>query len=85
MVYPAAQLDALFSAMRAAGITPKVLRLVAHAPEKPPKLSLVQGVKQGKPGLTLLPNLNWYHPDGTPTADYRRIYHITDTPAQGEA
>jgi tRNA1(Val) A37 N6-methylase TrmN6 len=85
MVYPAAQLDALFSAMRGAGITPKVLRLVAHATEKPPKLALVQGVKQGKPGLTLLPNLNWYHPDGTPTADYRRIYHITDTPAQGEA
>lgn len=40
-------------ALRAHGLEPKRLKLVSHGPGHPPSLLLVEGVKQGKPGLTV--------------------------------
>lgn len=78
LVYPAGELAELFAALREAGMEPKRLRLVSHTAQSAPKLALVEGVRQGKPGLTVLPNLIWQEPDGTPTPEYRRIYHETE-------
>ncbi len=75
LIYPASRLADVFAALRDGGIEPKRLRLVSHTSEAPPKLALVEGVRQGKPGIALLPNLIWYEADGTPTGEYRRIYH----------
>ena len=75
LIYPAGELVELFAALRAAGVEPKRLRLVSHTAKSAPRLALVEGVRQGKPGLTVLPNLIWQEPEGTPTAEYRRIYH----------
>lgn len=78
LCYPARELAEVFAALRNVGVEPKRLRLAAHTAQAAPKLALVEGVRQGKPGLTLLPNLIWYRADGTPTAEYRRIYHETE-------
>ena len=43
----------VLSALRAHGLEPKRLKLAAHGPGHPPSLLLVEGVKQGKPGLTV--------------------------------
>ena len=57
------------------GLEPKRLRLVRHRPDSPVSLILLACRKGGKPGLQL-EELTLYHGDGTPTDDYRRIYHL---------
>ena len=42
-------------AMRHYGMEPKRLQLCAHSPSHSPSLMLVEGIRQGKPGLTVLP------------------------------
>lgn len=58
-----------------AGLEPKVLTLVRHKPGAAPGMILMQCRKGGKPGLKL-GELTLFHADGTPTEDYRRIYHL---------
>ena len=57
------------------GLEPKRLRLVRHRPDSPVSLILLACRKGGRPGLQL-EELTLYHGDGTPTDDYRRIYHL---------
>ena len=57
------------------GLEPKRLRLVRHRPDSPVSLILLSCRKGGKPGLQW-EELCLFNQDGTPTADYRRIYHI---------
>lgn len=57
------------------GLEPKRLRLVRHRPDSPVSLILLSCRKGGKPGLQI-EELTLYNADGTPTDDYRRIYHI---------
>ena len=58
-----------------AGLEPKRLRLVRHRPGAPISLILLSCRRGGKPGLQI-DELTLYHPDGTPTDDCRRIYHL---------
>jgi len=58
-----------------AGLEPKILSLVRHRPGSEPGMILLQCRKGGKPGLRL-EELTLFHADGTPTEDYRRIYHL---------
>ena len=44
-------------AMRRWDLEPKRLKLLSHTPTKPPYALLVEGVRQGKPGLQVLPCL----------------------------
>lgn len=46
--------DAL-CALRAHGLEPKRLKLLAHSPTLPPSAVLVEAVRQGKPGLDIAP------------------------------
>ena len=57
------------------GLEPKRLRLIRHRPDSPVSLILLSCRKGGKPGLQW-EELCLHDQDGTPTADYRRIYHI---------
>ena len=59
----------------AAGLEPKRLRLVRHRPDAPISLILLSCRRGGRPGLQI-DELTLFHTDGTPTADYRRIYHL---------
>ena len=57
------------------GLEPKRLCLVRHRSDRPVSMILLQCRRGGKPGL-VLEELNLHHDDGTPTEDYRRIYHL---------
>ena len=57
------------------GLEPKRLRLVRHRPDAPVSLILLSCRKGGKPGLQL-EELTLFCADGTPSDDYKRIYHI---------
>ena len=57
------------------GLEPKRLRLVRHRPDSPVSLILLSCRRGGKPGLQW-EELCLYNQARTPTADYRRIYHI---------
>ena len=58
-----------------AGLEPKRLRLLRHRPDSPISLILLSCRRGGKPGLQL-DELCLYNHDGSPTGDYRRIYHL---------
>ena len=55
LVYRPERLAELFSALQAARLEPKRLRLLAYDPVKPPYAVLVEAVKEGGPGLEILP------------------------------
>lgn len=74
-VHKPERLSALFCAMAAHGIEPKRLRLVCHKAGSAPNLVLVEGRRGGRPGLTIEPLLVLREPDGTESAETRRIYH----------
>ena len=57
LVHRPERLAEVFTAMKAAGVEPKRLQLVQHGPDTPPSAVLVEGVRQGRPGLTVLPVL----------------------------
>ena len=45
----------LFAALRGAGLEPKRMKLLSHGPGHPPSCVLVESVRQGRPGLEILP------------------------------
>ena len=49
------RLTDLLCALRACGLEPKRLKAVAHGPGHPPSCVLVEGVRQGRPGLEWIP------------------------------
>ena len=75
IVHRPEQLAELCACASAAGLEPKRLRLVRHAPSKPVSLILLQCRKGGKPGLTW-EELILHNEDGTLTDACRKIYHL---------
>ena len=49
------RLAGLFAALEGSGLEPKRLQFAAHRPDCPPRLALVEAVRQGRPGLEVLP------------------------------
>lgn len=59
------------------GLEPKRLRLVRHRTGSSISLVLLQCRKGAKPGLQI-EELSLHNSDGTPTEDYKRIYHLQE-------
>lgn len=55
--FPTQRMADLLEVMRRWDLEPKRLKLLSHTPTKPPYALLVEGVRQGKPGLQVLPCL----------------------------
>lgn len=55
LVYRPERLCALMECLRRSGLEPKRLQLVQHSPDKPPSAVLLEAVRQGRPGLEILP------------------------------
>lgn len=55
--FPTQRMVDLLEAMRRWDLEPKRLKLLSHTPIKPPYALLAEGVRQGKPGLQVLPCL----------------------------
>lgn len=77
LVHKPERLAQLCAEASAAGLEPKRLRLVRHRPEGPVALILLQCRRGGKPGLQW-EELTLHNTDGSPTADFRRIYHMKE-------
>ena len=58
-------------------LEPKRLQLLRHRSDGPVALVLVQCRKGGKPGL-IWEEESLFHPDGSPTAYYRKLYHLQE-------
>lgn len=56
-------------------LEPKRLQLVRHRSDGPVSLILLACRKGAKPGL-VWEELSLHHPDGSPTDDYRKLYHL---------
>lgn len=52
--FPPQRMADLLEAMRRWDLEPKRMKLLSHTPTKPPYALLVEGVRQGKPGLQVL-------------------------------
>lgn len=57
LVHRAERLAGVLAALQDAGLEPKRLQFCRHAPDKLPYAVLAEGVKGGRPGLTVLPDL----------------------------
>ena len=77
LVYKPERLSELFVCLTAHGLEPKRLRLVCGRAESPPSLALVESRRGGRPGLSVESGLILCGADGTPSAEQRRIYHLT--------
>ena len=69
------RLSELLVCLTAAGLEPKRLRPVCRELSAAPSLVLVEGRRGGRPGLTVEAPLPLHNPDGSESAEYRRIYH----------
>ena len=61
LVHRPDRLAQVFSQLSAHGIQPKRMRLVQHSPAHPPSAVLLEGIRQGRPGLAVEPTLI-FHP-----------------------
>lgn len=77
-VFPAPRFLQLCDAMRLAHVEPKRVRFVAAHADAVPKLVLVEGRKEGRPGLHVGPLLVTHREDGGFTDEMRRIYGETE-------
>ena len=75
-VFPAHRAFEMMSAMDACRLAPKRVRTVHAAPDRAPKLILIEAVKGGGSGLHWLEPLFLKDADGAFSAEYRRIYGI---------
>lgn len=76
LVHKPERLSEVFCAMVKYGLEPKRLRLVENNAGAKPSLVLVEAKRGGKPGLSIEPPLILNNADGTPTEEYKRIYHL---------
>ena len=75
MVHKPERLSEVFCTMSGLGIEPKRLRFVCCNAQKAPSLVLIEGRRGGRPGLRTEPVLFLTEPDGSESAEIKRIYH----------
>ncbi|HBD86544.1 MAG TPA: methyltransferase [Clostridiales bacterium] len=82
LVHRPERLAEVMCAMSEAGFAPKRLRLACRRPDSAPSLVLIEGRRNGKPGLAIAPSLILYQPDGTDSDEIKRIYHLDERGCQ---
>lgn len=75
VVHKPERLAELIAALCAHRLEPKRLRLVRHRAGGAVSLVLLEARLDGRPGLCFDPDLFLCEPDGSESADFRRIYH----------
>ena len=76
LVHKPERLAELLSTLRAHRLEPKRLRLVRNTAGAAVSLVLIEARLGAGTGLRIENDLILSNPDGTPTAEYRRIYHL---------
>lgn len=77
LIYPAERVADLFAALRKFGIEPKYLRWVHTRRQHEARRILVQGAKDGRPGVKVAPPLIVCRDDGTYTNEIERMLSFT--------
>ena len=77
VVHKPEKLAHLIACGSSSGLEAKRLLLLRHRPDGPVSLIALQLRKGGKPGL-VIEEAALFHPDGTPTPYYRRVYHMDE-------
>ena len=80
LVHKPERLADLLCTLRAHGLEPKRLRIVRHDAAADASLVLLQARRGANAALSIEPELLLYAPDGTPSAEYQRIYHHQEEP-----
>lgn len=76
MVHRPERLTDILEGMRKVRIEPKILRMVCAKAGKEPSLILVKGLKNGNPGIKILPSLYIYDDEGNYTKEAQVQYSI---------
>ena len=74
LVYTSERLPELVQHMRSCGIEPKNVRFIHSREKSESKIMMMEGVKQGKPGLTVGPPIVIYNEDGTYTEEIEAMF-----------
>ncbi len=82
VVYPAPRALELMAALRAVHLEPKRIRTIHARADREPKLILMDAVKGGGSMLHWLPPLILSEADGTPSAEWKRIYRVQEAEAE---
>ena len=75
LMLPVARLTDAFEILRQYRLEPKRLRLVHANATRPARLALIEALLDVHPGIIVEPPLIVKNPDGTDSAEVRRIYH----------
>ena len=78
LVHKPERLAELCCVLRACRLEPKRLRLARHRANAAPCLVLLESRLGGRPGLVWQDDLILFNPDGSESAEARRIYHRED-------
>lgn len=78
LIHKPERLTDVLTELRAHQLEPKQLRFVQHSAASVYSLVLLKAVYGGKPGLSYRPTLLLQAEDGTPSNEYKRIYHMED-------
>lgn len=73
IIYPAGRLVDLLTRMRSVRLEPKRIRLIHSTAESPAELVVVEGVKEGNPGITVLPAVVTHDAEGNFTGEMAKI------------
>ncbi|MBR0513781.1 MAG: methyltransferase [Clostridia bacterium] len=78
VIYPAAQMFQMMTAMKACHIEPKHFRLIYPRMTSPANLVMIEGVKDAKPGLHPMKPLIIFEENQDLTNELKSIYHIQE-------
>ena len=78
VIFPAPRAFEMMAAMQAHRLAPKRIRTVHAMPGRAPKFVLLEAVKGGGSGLHWMEPLVLSNEDGTPSAEWRRIYGVEE-------
>lgn len=74
LVHRPERITDIFDLMRQYRIEPKRMQLIQPAEHKESNIVLIEGIKDGKPGLQCLPTLSVYTENGTYTDAFKEVY-----------
>lgn len=74
MIYAADRSADLIQEMRGKSIEPKFIRCIHSKKGEPAKLLVAEGMKEGNPGMTILPPLIVYEEDGRYSQEVQRMF-----------
>jgi tRNA1Val (adenine37-N6)-methyltransferase len=78
VIYPATRTAEILVSMTAHHLSPKRIQLIQPTYDAPPGLIMVEGIRNGNPGVMWLPPLIMRDRDGEYTAQAKRYYHLEE-------